>query len=224
MNKKYGKVGIVNPTVFCDQFLLTERLVIYNFAMEGILMPRVAKLSKSEIADVLTRVFVEYGYAGASLAMLSSVSGLSKASLYHHFPRGKEDMAAFVLGRSGMRFQKHILAPLQSTVVPSERLAQSFAGVEIYYNGDAPTCLMNSLMLGDGFPLFGEQVRKTVDVWRQGLSAGYKALNRAEMEADVWAAGVVGGIQGALILCRLQQSREPLELCMQGIMEKTGLD
>lgn len=54
-------------------------------------------MSKEEVIAQLTKVFRQYGYEGATLARLSEATGLGKASLYHHFPKGKEEMAAVVL-------------------------------------------------------------------------------------------------------------------------------
>ncbi len=179
-------------------------------------MPRIAKMSKSEIAQALTVVFESRGYDGASLALLSKASGLSKASLYHHFGRGKEDMAAYVLGLAGIKLQKHILGPLNSEKTGRERILASFEGAGLYYSGDTPVCLMNSLMLGEGQHLFGAQVAKAVSVWKEGLSSAYAETSGNE-KAGVWAASVIERIQGALIMCRIAQSRAPLESCLTEI-------
>ena len=68
-------------------------------------MPRKAKLNKSALAERLSAVFCENGYEGASLSGLAEACELSKASLYHHFPNGKVDMANAVLARAGARLQ-----------------------------------------------------------------------------------------------------------------------
>ena len=60
-------------------------------------------LPREEVVDRLTRVFRREGYDGASLARLSEATGLGRSSLYHHFPRGKEDMADAVFEASGIR-------------------------------------------------------------------------------------------------------------------------
>lgn len=179
-------------------------------------MPRIAKQSKSEIADVLSTVFETHGYAGASLAMLAEVSGLSKASLYHHFPRGKEDMAAHILGRAGARLQKHVLAPLQQSGTPCGRLQSSFQGVALYYDHEVPVCLMNSLMLGEGFELFGRQVVEAMSIWRKALESVHSEM-ASGADSKVWATSVIERIQGALILCKLEQSRLPLEACLSSL-------
>lgn len=59
-----------------------------------------AALNEKEKAEILDRLFVVFrdrGYEGSSLADLSQATGLGKSSLYHHFPRGKEQMAEAVL-------------------------------------------------------------------------------------------------------------------------------
>src|ERR1700749_1985402 len=59
-----------------------------------------AALDAKEKAEIVGRLFVVFqdrGYEGASLADLSQATGLGKSSLYHHFPRGKEQMAEAVL-------------------------------------------------------------------------------------------------------------------------------
>jgi len=49
----------------------------------------------------LGQVFRERGYEGATLTQLAAATGLGKASLYHHFPGGKAEMAdVLVRGRS----------------------------------------------------------------------------------------------------------------------------
>lgn len=185
-------------------------------------MPRIAKQSKNDIADALAVFFGEYGYEGTSLAMLASASGLSKASLYHHFPRGKQDMAAYVLGRAGVRLQKLILAPLQAKGAGRDRLLNSLEGTAAYYDGDVPICLMNSLMIGEGRHLFGEQIKQAVNMWQGTLAKAYgDVTEEADVDCEAWACAAIESIQGALVRCRLVQARSPLESCLKGLRQKT---
>jgi len=183
---------------------------------------RKAKLSKSEITERLSRVFQFYGYEGASLNMLAEAAELSKASLYHYFPKGKEDMAFHVLGQAGARLQALVLAPLSGDASPSERLYKSLKGTSEYYSGDIPVCLMNSILLGAGTELFGTQISAAVEIWRQGLADTYKAAGAYANEAVAWSAYAVERIQGALILCRVKGMREPLEICLAELEADVG--
>ena len=194
-------------------------------------MPRIAKHRKSALADILELVFLSYGYDGASLGMLAEAAGVSKASLYHHFPNGKQDMAAAVLNRSGTRLQQLVLAPLLTTGPPAGRLLQSYEGVAAYYSGEVPACLMNSFLLGQGAKLFGPQTLLAVSAWQKALKTAYRELHKAggfsggavgmqaedEEGAENKAREVLGQIQGALVLCRVTNSRAPLESSLKGL-------
>lgn len=170
-----------------------------------------AQLSKAGLADRLTPVFEAYGYEGASLSLLAKAAGLSKASLYHHFPNGKRDMAAAVLARAGARLQTLVIAPLHSTASPVERLGQSLDGVARLYEGDIPGSLMNSLLVGEGRGLFGAIVAGGVAAWEQALAGVYEAAGKPAAAARDTARQTLERIEGALVLCRVEGSRVPLE-------------
>ena len=177
-------------------------------------MARPAKFTKAGMAAKLTDVFKTFGYEGASLALLSDAAGLSKASLYHHFPGGKADMAAHVLAHSGARLQRLVLAPLHGSDTGAARLLASLEGTALYYDGDVPICLMNSLLLGEGRSLFGAQIKSAVDAWVRGLADAKTADGLDQGMAERWATEALERLQGALVLCRVQGSRTPLENCL----------
>ena len=61
------------------------------------------KITDGQLTEALTRVFQTYGYDGATLSRISDATGLQRASLYHRFPGGKEEMAKFVLATCQLR-------------------------------------------------------------------------------------------------------------------------
>lgn len=176
-------------------------------------MPRPPKQSKAETLQKLTRVFRLFGYDGASMQDLSSATGLSKASLYHHFPDGKREMANQVLLEEGRKLQDQVLKPLV-VVGDGLSLLQSLAATAKFYAGAVPQCLMNSLTLGGGGKYFSSTVQETVAAWRQLLSTSYQASGASSEESEAWAIYALERIQGALVMCRLQSSRLPLDQCL----------
>jgi len=52
--------------------------------------------SRQRIVDTARRLFIEEGYLGVSMQQIADISGLRKASLYHHF-RSKESLFADVM-------------------------------------------------------------------------------------------------------------------------------
>ncbi|MDH3644464.1 MAG: TetR/AcrR family transcriptional regulator, partial [Gammaproteobacteria bacterium] len=45
-----------------------------------------SRATRESLEDQLVTVFKKRGYEGATLNQLADATGLSKASLYHHFP------------------------------------------------------------------------------------------------------------------------------------------
>lgn len=176
-------------------------------------MPRTARLPRNEIIARLFRVFQLCGYEGASLKMLADAAELSKASLYHYFPDGKEQMAEAVLARAGADLQKHVFLPLQQKDVQNA-LIGSLEGVLQYYRGDIPICLMNGLTMGAGSDLFGKEISDAVEAWRRAYENSYFMITGDAEEAAAWSSYAIERIQGALIVSRVQGSRQSLEACI----------
>ncbi len=177
-------------------------------------MPRPASLSRSDLLAKLSGVFRTYGFDGATMQDLSAASGLSKASLYHHFPGGKEEMAEKVLGEEGIRLQQLVLAPLKGEH-PLDSLIASLHGVAAFYSGDKPQCMMNSITLGSGKELFAKNVAVAVQAWRAQWAHAYRNVGATDAEAQSWADYAVERIQGALVVCRVQNSRTSLDRCLE---------
>lgn len=177
-------------------------------------MPRPPALTKAELLSKLSDVFRHHGLDGTSMQTLAQVTGLSKASLYHHFPGGKDEMAEKVLVEEGRRLQALVLSPLDGPE-PIDALTESLKGVAKFYAGSVPQCLMNSIMLGRGQELFRERIAAVVGVWCQRLAALYGAAGSSDEEAQGWALYALQRLQGALILCRVEKSRQPLDHCLE---------
>lgn len=176
-------------------------------------MPRPPKQPKAETLQKLKQVFRDHGYEGASMQALSEATGLSKASLYHHFPGGKQEMASQVLLEEGKKLQALVLAPLTDGS-HAEALLDSLSATAEFYDGNIPQCLMNSLTLGEGGNLFSETVKETVAAWRTMMAAKYQTLGASSEEAEAWSAYALERIQGALVMSRVEASRAPLEQCL----------
>ena len=69
-------------------------------------------VSYKDLVDNLIDIFCKYGYDGTSLTILAKNTGLGRASLYYHFPGGKEEMANAVYEKISRDFTKLVLSPL----------------------------------------------------------------------------------------------------------------
>ena len=130
----------------------------------------------------LLKVFRQYGYEGATLARLSKATGLGKASLYHYFPKGKEEMAAAVLDYISDWFAANIFAPLQEYGEPQERIRTMSKNVDQFYNCGQNACLLAVLSLGDTNNLYHNQIKQSLKVWIDAIA---KVLIEAGIERSL---------------------------------------
>jgi TetR/AcrR family transcriptional regulator, lmrAB and yxaGH operons repressor len=112
---------------------------------------------KSEILDRLFVAFRDRGYEGASLADLSQASGLGKSSLYHHFPRGKEQMAEAVLEQGKAFIQSAVFDVAHGPEPLKARIAKIVRAFDQLYAHGRNPCLLGRLAVAD----ISEQGRTT---------------------------------------------------------------
>ncbi|MFA5950937.1 MAG: TetR/AcrR family transcriptional regulator [Hyphomicrobium sp.] len=173
-------------------------------------MGRKASVEDEELMARLSGVFRDVGYEGATLAMLAEATGLKKASLYHRFPGGKEQMAREVLESAGAWLEENILAPLKGGGTPADRITEMARQLDAFYSGGKQACLLNMLSssrIHEG--PFTEAIKKIFEAWIEALSAvmGDAGLDRKEARARA-ERGVIM-LQGSLVLARGMGTTRP---------------
>jgi len=178
------------------------------------------KVERDEVIDRLTEAFRTVGYEGATLSMLADATGLEKASLYHRFPGGKQEMAEAVLAAADQWLREHVLEPLRSSAPPKKRLNTMAHQLDAFYAGGKQPCLLNSLSLGNKDNLFQEHIANAFKEWMAALSqvlreAGY-SKKRAEREAEQ----AIASIEGALVMARGTGSTDPFRRVLCQLPER----
>src|SRR5258707_12583600 len=94
---------------------------------------RPAKVTDAQLYEDLAAVFRRKGYAGTSYSDIREATGLVKASLYHRFPGGKEEMVNAILRRMDKHFVDYLLAPAFAEGNAQERAQKVDERVEAFY-------------------------------------------------------------------------------------------
>lgn len=166
-------------------------------------------VSREEVIERLTRAFRESGYQSASLARLSEATGLGKASLYHYFPGGKEQMAETVLDHVSDWFKDHILEPLAGPGTPAERLNRMILELNDFYQKGRCGCLLDLLAIGDAGAVFGKPIKASVRVWENAIAKVLVDAGLDESESNTRAEDALIAIEGALVVARAKDSTDP---------------
>jgi len=176
-----------------------------------------AILPREEVVSRLLAVVRRQGYDGTSLAELSKVTGLGKSSLYHHFPKGKDDMVAAVLDHMAESLEQDAFAAARAPGPPAARLRRLAEAVDAFYGQGRETCLLASLTVGDGSKVFRKRVRAIFQAWIEAIAAPLHDAGLAPGAATRQAQDAVARIEGALVLTHSLGDPDPFRRAVRAL-------
>lgn len=167
-------------------------------------MPRPDR-SRAALVDTAARLFRRQGYAATGVNQILETADVKAGSLYHHFPDGKQQLAAAVIDTVGTDIERRLRELLDS----GQPVADIVAG---YLD------LMGSALASDPRdgcpiePIATESVHASARVresaarvfggWCDAVADRLRADGWAHDDADLTARAVIALIEGALILAR----------------------
>lgn len=182
-------------------------------------MARTAKVNDQELMERLAKVFRNYGYEGASMSVLAKTTGLQKASLYHRFPGGKEEMAQAVLDFADNWIAENIIIPLQNDdVTPEDRIHLLVKQLNKLYGGGNESCLLNMLShpTVDKGP-FSKSIKNGFKTFIKTIAAVVEKEGVSKEEARSRATYAMTLLHGGLVLSRGMGSTKPFKDALSNI-------
>lgn len=166
----------------------------------------------------LLEAFRTCGFDGVSLSRISEITGLGKASLYHHFPGGKAEMAKGVMDLAWGWLEANVFGPLEAEGDPAERFAQVMQSLEGFYAHGQKSCLLDVMPISGG-----PEIHAAVKAVMERLTRGFKRLaldaGLPEEVALARAESALVAIQGSLVLARGLSDTGPFQRQMQSLRE-----
>jgi TetR/AcrR family transcriptional regulator, transcriptional repressor for nem operon len=188
---------------------------------------------KARILEVATRLMAVRGFHRTSLDDVLRESGAGKGNFYHYF-RSKEDLGYAILDRLLERFEARTLTPIFG-----DYSRDPWSQVEAFLDEILATqrarncvggCPMGNLAteLADAHEGFRQRLADGFERWRQYLAA---ALARAraqgtlapDVDAEAVARFLVAGIEGAILLTKVQKDIGVMEHCVAELQRHLGL-
>ena len=178
---------------------------------------RTPSVSDTELVDALAEVIGRYGFEGASLTRLSEASGLQRASLYHRFPGGKDEILAMAIARVGDRFGE-LVAPAYEAGEPRDRAERVAHAIDGYYAGGQRSCLIVALSLAD------RDVRDDVEPylvrWIEAFATLASAGGMSSVDAHEVAAEQVALLEGSLVIAQVTGATEPFQRAIRRLPDR----
>jgi TetR/AcrR family transcriptional repressor of lmrAB and yxaGH operons len=168
-------------------------------------MPRPDR-SRAALIDKAATLFRRQGYAATGLNQILEEAGVKPGSLYHHFPQGKQQLAATVVDAAGSGIEQ-LLRRFLATDRPVADIVDRWIDVLVAgLAGDQR----------DGCPIepiATESVNASPEVRAASARAfrGWSAAIQGRLQSEGWPAvraeqvaiAVISLIEGALILSRI---------------------
>ena len=179
---------------------------------------RPQKITEELLTEKMLEVLRYRGYDGSSLQDLAIAGGLKKASLYHRYPGGKQNLVQSVLDHYNSIIQENVINVLQAKKKkPKKKLNNAIRNIkEIYHHGSA-TCLYRALSMESGKNLFGEQIRRSCMDWVGAFESIGKDLGLKKKKARQLASDSLVRIQGALVLSNIMDDTRPFKDVIEDI-------
>ena len=152
------------------------------------------------------------GYDGASLNELASAAGLQKASLYHRFPGGKQEIARAVLQYVDDWVKQNIYVLLaDQQVEPAIRLEKALHHTRKIYEDGQTACLLRALSTDSGLELFRTELKGSMERWMKGFKQLGLDFGLTEVDARQKATEVLVLIQGSLVIANTFEEIKPFQ-------------
>jgi len=174
-----------------------------------------ARMIRSAATLIRTR-----GVSATSFSEVLANSGAPRGSIYHHFPDGKEQLAADAIRWTSDRVltaQRGCAATTPSGVL--QCFIEMWRRV-VLASGGAAGCVVAGVAIDTvaGEPGLIDVVRESFRSWTGLLAEQLEAVGVPDGRASPIALATVAGMEGALILCRAEGNSAPLEAVASELM------
>ncbi len=173
-------------------------------------------------------MLMEQGYHGTGLKDVLETVGIPKGSFYHYFA-SKEAFVAEAISHYIDPFIQRLDAYIQDPQLDGLTAIRRYYAeliCEVEQGGFKGGCLLGNLMgeVGDTSELCRHSLKVAVDHYRDiQKSALFRAQQegavRNDLNAECMADLLVDNWQGALLRMKIEQSVQPLQQCMQVLLD-----
>ncbi|MGP3949227.1 TetR/AcrR family transcriptional regulator [Streptomyces sp. 7N604] len=162
-------------------------------------------------AAVLLR---EYGASATSIDRVLAHSGAPRGSVYHHFPGGRAQLIDEAVALAGDFIAGLIDAATQADD-PVEAVDAFFALwrdrlVESDFRAGCPIVAV-AVETNDDAPQLARSAAAVFARWQEALAALFVQHGLPEERGKRLAAFIIAAVEGAVIMCRAEQSTAPLD-------------
>jgi AcrR family transcriptional regulator len=173
--------------------------------------------TRERILDASAELFRRQGLTGTGIKQILAQAEAPFGSLYHHFPGGKDELAAETITRAGEFYGRLVAGKIaeQPDLVSGIRAAFVGAGETLVSTDYADACPVETVALEVAST--NEPLRlataEVFESWLGGLAARLARDGIAPQEARALALTILSALEGAFVLARATRSTAALDAC-----------
>jgi TetR/AcrR family transcriptional regulator, lmrAB and yxaGH operons repressor len=181
-------------------------------------------MPKDTYVPCLLQLFRQYGYDGATLARIAEATGLGKASLYHHFPGGKDEMVQAVMDYLDRWLAENVLPSLHGNGTALEKLQRMCNRLSDLYEAGRQPCISATLLLGSARDLFQSRVQARYCAWIGAVAQVLLDAGLDRTAAQQRGEDLVIALQGSLIVAQGLNNPEIFQRSLQQLPQQLCRD
>ena len=158
--------------------------------------------TKKKLVDATATLLRRQGYHATGLSAIVDESGAPRGSLYFYFPGGKDELAVAALEQAGAVWRARLEGAVEAIV---NVLADDLAASD-WENG----CPVAAVALESTSPAVADAVRRHYARWLDDIAARISEFGVAKPAAKQLAMVALAAVEGALLLAKVQRSKQPL--------------
>jgi len=173
--------------------------------------------TRERILDASFELFRRQGLTGTGVKQILARAEAPYGSLYHHFPGGKDQLAAETIARAGAYYGQLVAGKLaeHADVVEALRAAFHDAGETLVETDFADACPVETVALEVAST--NERLRiataEVFDSWLDGLTALMRSEGIEATQARALAHTILSALEGAFVLARAARRTDALDAC-----------
>ncbi len=170
--------------------------------------------TRERIVEASAELLARQGYNATGVKQIVTAAQAPFGSLYHFFPRGKEQLGAEAIRVSGATYEQLIGAVFDPApdLVTGVRLFFAGAAAHLEETDFADACPIATVALE--VSSVSEEMRNAcASVFESWIAAGVQRARRAGIPADrarELIIAMLAGLEGAFVLARATRSTKPL--------------
>lgn len=180
--------------------------------------------TQAKLLDVTAFLLRTKGYNAMGLSDIIRESGIPKGSLYHHFPKGKEELSAAAITYSGTQ----MLAALKKLIDKSGNPIEGLYAFFDYYidqleeSGFRKGCPLATVSLetASGVPMVQQACKKAFDDIQNLLQQNLQKHGASKKKAEQLATLTVASFEGSLLLSKARNETTPIRLMRDQLSEQ----